>query len=530
MNFSFTYPKHWVPMGEDENVKVVELARSDPDWSRIGDRVSESLPNFRVVRMRRIQHKPLWRLYQTGKLLLATRLGRPYSEALDLNEKELFHGTHNPDPIFDEAGGGFDFRICRGGAYGKGAYFAQHAAYPVFVHPRAAKQNGAYELFVARVALGTPRDYKNACKGDLIRPPIESDGKNKKALYDSATGTEGNLRWFKHHDPEIQAKIRNSGSFYGKQYIVYANNQSYPSLLVEIQQLPVLEMFSLPMMWTKEKGPILANNGKGDRRHPREFEYPVAFEGPPEICSWLSWIDVGCHNHHGRIHVESKTSNSKATVECATWLDSQVHGAEVTSLAYRKTGKLAHRRVFLPERLEEKGVVGSEASIHEDGKAMADQRAIFVATRKLDWDHRRNLRFNLTHTDGCKLFFSKWADTVLFSVCAMVITSSLPLSKLQAGEIRFDHAQFKEKAWEKDEWGGKWKAFNVRFAPAFKEKPKVACGFSALDCRGSSARLKVTPSNITKEGFDVVVGTWADTEIFWCKPTWIAHEGQLAAL
>ena len=50
---------------------------------------------------------------------------------------------------------GDDFRRANGGAYGRGAYFASAAAYPVRIFPKRQNGDGTFTLIVAEVALAT---------------------------------------------------------------------------------------------------------------------------------------------------------------------------------------------------------------------------------------------------------------------------------------------------------------------------------------------------------------------------------------
>jgi hypothetical protein len=158
------------------------------------------------------------------------------------------------------AHGGFDFRLARGGAYGRGAYFAEHAIYSAYLFPRPRKAaDGSVVLLVAEVILGQSKDMGRLCGNDrcagigtacqpigseqiakLVRdPPIEGAAGE---TYDSVQGTE---RSFGIHGPAglhhpRPAAKRYGGNAagceaYGLQYIVYSKAKAYPRYLVTIR-------------------------------------------------------------------------------------------------------------------------------------------------------------------------------------------------------------------------------------------------------------------------------------------------------
>ena len=85
--------------------------------------------------------------------------------------RRLFHGTGVTRPaeiIEDQVG--FDMRFCEGGLWGRGAYFAEDAAYShSFAHRCTVAGGRARQMFLARVAVG--RSYNSPPDNELRRPP-----------------------------------------------------------------------------------------------------------------------------------------------------------------------------------------------------------------------------------------------------------------------------------------------------------------------------------------------------------------------
>ena len=71
----------------------------------------------------------------------------------------------------------------------------------------------------AAEALGVPRGLPEWTGSRARPPPLPND---RHTLYDSVSGTEGDLAWCKHE------KIRKHGAKYGRQYVVFNKAQSYP--------------------------------------------------------------------------------------------------------------------------------------------------------------------------------------------------------------------------------------------------------------------------------------------------------------
>jgi hypothetical protein len=245
-------------------------------------RVSESLPEYRVVRIDRLQNLELWRHY----FLFCFDLE---SAAHGVNERRLFHWA--PPEVFEmisgKDGSGFETRLARGGEYGDGAYFAQHAIYPLAYRTNSYRdpkvhsldwsvpqENGTQiSLLWARVALGNVCDFGARCastrgnraakatgkppglhgdwpmdvdakqQGHRRRPPplnkpawtgkprARNDAVGREeGTYNSVSGTEANLEWT--NNP----RLIEQGERFGRQFVTFSPWQAYPELVVYLEK------------------------------------------------------------------------------------------------------------------------------------------------------------------------------------------------------------------------------------------------------------------------------------------------------
>jgi hypothetical protein len=127
--------------------------------------------------------------------------------------------------------GGFDHRLGRQGAYGRGSYFAEEAIYSAYMYPRPARSwDGSITLICAEVVLGQIRDYESATDQTLVRPP---EG------FDSVVGTENGFGF--HHSKRNRWHAQQHGGLpngceaYGGQRVVYEKQAAYPRYLVTIK-------------------------------------------------------------------------------------------------------------------------------------------------------------------------------------------------------------------------------------------------------------------------------------------------------
>lgn len=193
-------------MKEDEEVKLFLL---DPDieaeeFTRVQGEFNLTLPQREIVKIHRIQNKPLWEEY-----CKCSQIMKKVNEGI-LKEQMLFHGTqsNNPELIY-RCSSGFDMRHSRDGMWGKGNYFAKNASYS---DGYAYQDNVTRKMFAAWVLTGIC--YDSPPNGTLIKPPErqQSDAAEDKVkyLYDCVTGVTGGTRV----------------------YITYDNSHAYPAYLI----------------------------------------------------------------------------------------------------------------------------------------------------------------------------------------------------------------------------------------------------------------------------------------------------------
>jgi hypothetical protein len=252
-------------------VTRTSLAPGCDAWTSIQARVQESLPRHVVTALEEIENTELLLDFDRQKDIVA---GKPVNAARGgttenrADVRLAFHAmAGGPDElkkIYEggRAHGGFDFRLARGGAYGRGAYFAEHAIYSAYLFPRPRKAaDGSVVLLVAEVILGQSKDMGRLCGNDrcagigtacqpigseeicrLVRdPPIEGAAGE---TYDSVQGTESSFgihagRCFPNNQMRADAKRFGGNAAgceeYGRQYIVYSKAKAYPKYLVTIR-------------------------------------------------------------------------------------------------------------------------------------------------------------------------------------------------------------------------------------------------------------------------------------------------------
>eukprot|EP01043_Picozoa_sp_COSAG02_P038966 COSAG02_NODE_3043_length_7483_cov_14.489166_2_plen_1135_part_00 len=257
----------WTTMDDGHDVELVDVDKSvEPRlWAGLQDRIAESLADFELIGVQRVQNKVLWRKYCDFKKQLAQQYGEDA-----VNEMELFHYAEPEvvEKVIMSRTVGFDPRL-GGGEYGAGTYFAQHAIYPVaygcgWLNGNTDQELAAapkIDLLLAKVALGYCKDFGARCRserGDAAanaagaepglrgewgppvgrhgaagfqRPPARPEaGPNE--LYHSVTGTEGDLLWSQNH------RLKTSGHNFGRQYVSFETTQAYPELLLHLRRRP----------------------------------------------------------------------------------------------------------------------------------------------------------------------------------------------------------------------------------------------------------------------------------------------------
>ena len=63
----------------------------------------------------------------------------------------------------------------------------------------------------------------------------------------------------------------------------------------------------------------------------------------------------------------------------------------------------------------------------------------------------------------------------------------------------------------------------VSFPKSFSEKPKVIVGLTMIDAAGNvGTRVNAIAEGISRDGFTVIVKTWADSKVYGVSGSWVA--------
>lgn len=203
------YPSSWVEQRDDRELFTVPVGGSEwLDVCQLFNGTLDKLKNsITVTKIERVQNKWLWRKYCLQKKLMIEKNGKN-----NVNEKLLFHGTRLNHPLLIWKGeNSFDLRHCHTGNWGRGAYFAEKAAYST----NYAYQNGNGEdqIFMANVLTGFNIMMEGDCSLQL--PPVRRTDSNGVLMrYDSVSG----LSWGY------------------KVYVLYQLDVAYPSYLITYQK------------------------------------------------------------------------------------------------------------------------------------------------------------------------------------------------------------------------------------------------------------------------------------------------------
>ncbi|NXE28741.1 PAR12 polymerase, partial [Ardeotis kori] len=196
-------PIHWDQSAlPDLGYKAVEISNTTSEYQRIKQLFRQTMKNYSVLKIRRIQNPSLWKVFQWQKEQMKRENG-----GKEVYERLLFHGTKTS---FVEAicVHNFDWRICgsNGTNYGKGSYFARDASYSHAYCQQPTVET--HSMFVARVLVG---EY---VKGNAayVRPPAKSI--DNLRFYDSCVDNELN--------PSI--------------FVVFEKYQIYPEYLIEYKE------------------------------------------------------------------------------------------------------------------------------------------------------------------------------------------------------------------------------------------------------------------------------------------------------
>ncbi len=143
--------------------------------------------------------------------------------------------------------------------YGRGIYFAEHAAYSVaygqgWLRSGEPPADQDVTILLALVALGDCKDFGPLCtshRGDAIaaemglapglrdvwgegehrnRPPRKDPADPDSPLFDSVSGSEADLAW------SSVLQLRRDGARLGRQFVVFDSRQAYPYLRLTLRQ------------------------------------------------------------------------------------------------------------------------------------------------------------------------------------------------------------------------------------------------------------------------------------------------------
>jgi len=206
---SFPKPAEWEL--QTDPIELKQVCEGSPEWTKILNRMRETIPYVELVSIDRIQNEFLWEKYCQHK----ERINRKGSERV--NEMELFHGSSStaPEEIY-KSEEGFDMRFSRQGMWGQGNYFAESAkysyryAYGDSVHSLLYRSEK--KMFLAKVLTGD--SYYSSSDQSLRMPPYKSSISSEKIRYDTVNGVA--------HGSKI--------------YITYSNDKAYPLYLISFRQ------------------------------------------------------------------------------------------------------------------------------------------------------------------------------------------------------------------------------------------------------------------------------------------------------
>ena len=197
-----SYPEEWNPQAKACELQGVAV--NSVEWAGVLTELRKTMPHVRLLKLERIQNKPLWDKYALEMVHMGDRNGDE-----GINEKLLFHGTRRTDPkVIIESVKGIDFRYSsedRSLLWGKGAYFAVNASYSdSYCH----RSSCGKQMLLVRVLTGRSCSYGHGKDPSLTKPPPLSKGGH--VLYDTVNG-------------------HTNGS---DVYIVYDHDRAYPAYLI----------------------------------------------------------------------------------------------------------------------------------------------------------------------------------------------------------------------------------------------------------------------------------------------------------
>jgi len=179
-------PDYWSPQYND--YQIFQIQKNGSEWRSVTSAFSRSMSN-QIIRIDRVQNKPLWSFYNLKKQVMDRNNGA--------NEQHLFHGskTNAYDLIVRD---GFDHRVSNmTGMLGAGIYFATEANTS---NSYVTRNNTNKRMLYCRVLVGS----SGRGSSGLRRPPNKP---NSNDLYDSV-----------HRNYSI--------------YALFDNHQAYPEYII----------------------------------------------------------------------------------------------------------------------------------------------------------------------------------------------------------------------------------------------------------------------------------------------------------
>ena len=175
------------------------------EYERVCSRFQQTMPDVELLKIRRIQNKPAWRVYKNQcKQMLEHGNGV-------LGKKLLFHGSGATDPEKIYAGrSSFNPQYSRDGMWGRGCYFAENASYSDGFSWRVNTSSGLNirQMLVACVLTGMSHTSE---PHSFVEPPERPERRGGIIQrYDSVNGLT-------------------CGS---KVYITYKHTHAYPAYLI----------------------------------------------------------------------------------------------------------------------------------------------------------------------------------------------------------------------------------------------------------------------------------------------------------
>ncbi|XP_054133838.1 protein mono-ADP-ribosyltransferase PARP14-like [Melozone crissalis] len=182
---SIELPKEWTDM-QSEQVKVVELKPSHPEYTTVEKMFKTTCANFNIEKIERIQNRILWQTYQLKKKSICEK------NKNQNNERLLFHGTAASSlSLINSYGFNRGYAGKNAAAIGDGTYFAVHASYSAQDIYSVPDVNGRKHMYLARVLTG----QYCAGRAGLKAPPARSQA-DPTDLFDSVVNNEFNPTMF----------------------------------------------------------------------------------------------------------------------------------------------------------------------------------------------------------------------------------------------------------------------------------------------------------------------------------------------